>query len=70
MFPFGGMPKWAQVLGEFFPLTHFLRIVRAVMPKGADFAHVSGPILALLAFVTVFAFVALLRFRRTLDLQV
>jgi len=67
MFPFGGMPLWAQHLGEFFPLTHFLRLVRAVMLKGAEFANVSGPILALIAFVLAYALIALLRFRRTLD---
>jgi ABC-2 type transport system permease protein len=67
MFPFGGMPLWAQRLGEILPLTHFLRLVRAVMLKGADFANVSGPILALVAFVTAYALIALLRFRRTLD---
>ena len=67
MFPYGGMPVWAQVLGEVFPLTHFLRLVRAVMLKGADIANVSGPILALLAFVLAYSLIALLRFRRTLD---
>ena len=67
MFPFGGMPRWAQMLGEVFPLTHFLRLVRAVMLKGADLSEVTGPILALLGFVAVFGVVALLRFRRTLD---
>ena len=67
MFPFGGMPLWAQRLGEIFPLTHFLRLVRAVMLKGAEFANVSGPILALAAFVLAYALLALLRFRRTLD---
>ena len=42
MFPFRGMPDWAQWLGEIFPLTHFLRVVRAVMLKGADFAPSAG----------------------------
>ncbi len=37
MFPFAGMPRWAQVIGEFLPLTHFLRIVRGIMLKGAGF---------------------------------
>ena len=37
MFPYRGMPDWAQVIGEIFPLTHFLRLIRAVMLKGADF---------------------------------
>ncbi len=41
MFPFGGMPLWAQYLGEIFPITHFLRIVRAIMLKGADWNAVS-----------------------------
>jgi len=67
MFPFAGMPGWAQVLGELFPLTHFLRLVRAVMLKGADLANVTGPILALAGFVLAYALIALQRFRRTLD---
>lgn len=67
MFPYRGMPGWAQTLGEIFPLTHFLRVVRAVMLKGADYAAVSGEMAALLIFVLVFTILALLRFRRTLD---
>ena len=67
MFPYRGMPGWAQVLGEIFPLTHFLRVIRAIMLKGADFAAVSFEIGALVAFILVYAALALLRFRRTLD---
>lgn len=67
MFPFRGMPGWAQALGEIFPLTHFLRLIRSVMLKGADAATVSGSFLALGLFVVVLAGAALLRFRRTLD---
>ena len=67
MFPFRGMPVWAQYIGELFPLTHFLRVVRAVMLKGADVQAVSTPLLALVAFTAGFAVLALLRFRRTLD---
>ncbi|MCV2867152.1 ABC transporter permease [Defluviimonas sp. WL0002] len=67
MFPFRGMPGWAQALGELFPLTHFLRIVRAVMLKGADTAAVAQPMAALTLFAIGFAAFALLRFRRTLD---
>ena len=67
MFPYRGMPGWAQVFGEIFPLTHFLRITRAVMLKGADFPAVAGEIGALAIFVVLFAGIALLRFRRTLD---
>jgi len=67
MFPFRGMPGWAQTLGELLPLTHFLRIVRAVMLKGATYAEVRAPFAALVLFVIAFAGLALLRFRRTLD---
>ncbi|TIQ29253.1 MAG: ABC transporter permease [Mesorhizobium sp.] len=67
MFPYRGMPGWAQILGEVFPLTHFLRITRAVMLKGADFTAVAAEIGWLTVFVAVFAGVALARFRRTLD---
>jgi ABC-2 type transport system permease protein len=67
MFPFRGMPGWAQVLGEIFPLTHFLRVIRAVMLKGTDVVTISNELMALLLFVFVYAGLALLRFRRTLD---
>ena len=67
MFPYRGMPGWAQTLGEIFPLTHFLRVIRAVMLKGADYHAISGELLALAMFVFGFAGLALLRFRRTLD---
>lgn len=67
MFPYRGMPGWAQTLGEIFPLTHFLRITRAVMLKGADFAAIQGEVAALAVFVAAFAALALTRFRRTLD---
>lgn len=67
MFPFRGMPLWAQYLGEVFPLTHFLRLIRSVMLKGADAETVSGSFVALGGFVIVLATLSLLRFRRTLD---
>ncbi|WP_348627536.1 ABC transporter permease [Mesorhizobium sp. M1E.F.Ca.ET.041.01.1.1] len=67
MFPYRGMPGWAQILGEIFPLTHFLRITRAVMLKGADFNAVAAEIGWLAVFAVAFAGAALLRFRRTLD---
>lgn len=67
MFPFRGMPAWAQVLGELLPLTHFLRVIRAVMLKGADYAAVSAPLAALILFAIAYAVIALLRFRNTLD---
>jgi ABC-2 type transport system permease protein len=67
MFPFRGMPAWAQALGEIFPLTHFLRIIRAVMLKGADLQGVATPLAALMVFVAIYMLLALMRFRRTLD---
>lgn len=67
MFPFRGMPVWAQMLGEIFPLTHFLRLIRGVMLKGTGAEAVSGPMLALAGFSLLFALLAVVRFRRTLD---
>jgi ABC-2 type transport system permease protein len=67
MFPYRGMPAWAQVFGEILPLTHFLRIIRAVMLKGAAFPAISTEILWQVGFVVLFAGAALVRFRRTLD---
>lgn len=67
MFPFRGMPAWARYLGELFPLTHFLRVIRAVMLKGAPWSAVELEILALLAFVAAYAGLALMRFRTKLD---
>jgi ABC-2 type transport system permease protein len=67
MFPFAGMPGWAQTLGEFFPLTHFLRIIRAIMLKGAGLNDIGDEVLYLSLFVPAFAGVALMRFRSTLD---
>ncbi|SPH23363.1 Inner membrane transport permease YbhS [Defluviimonas aquaemixtae] len=67
MFPYRGMPGWAQILGEIFPLTHFLRLIRAIMLKGADYAGIAQPMAALTLFVLAYAALALLRFRRTLD---
>ncbi len=67
MFPFRGMPTWAQWLGEILPLTHFLRIVRGVMLKGAQLNDVAPQIWAILAFTFVAGTIALLRYRQTLD---
>jgi ABC-2 type transport system permease protein len=67
MFPYAGMPLWAQWLGEIFPLTHFLRVVRAIMLKGADLGDIGLEVFYLSAFVPLYAGIALLRFRSTLD---
>jgi ABC-2 type transport system permease protein len=61
------MPVWAQWLGEIFPLTHFLRVIRAIMLKGADWPTVSFEVAMLCVFILAYAGLALLRFRRTLD---
>jgi ABC-2 type transport system permease protein len=67
MFPFRGMPVWAQTIGEVLPLTHFLRIVRAVMLKGAQAADVAADAWPIALFVLVIGSVALRRYRQTLD---
>ena len=67
MFPFRGMPGWAQVIGEALPLTHFLRIVRGVMLKGSGLAEIWPHLWPLLLFTAVVLAVGLKRFRRTLD---
>ena len=67
MFPFRGMPAWAQAIGEVLPLTHFLRIVRGIMLKGNTAAQVLPELWPMLAFLFVAGTVALLRYRQTLD---
>ncbi|WP_374350299.1 ABC transporter permease [Chitinimonas sp.] len=67
MFPFRGMPAWAQVIGEVLPLTHFLRLIRGVMLKGNGPAELWLNVWPLLLFITVVMGVGLKRFRKTLD---
>jgi ABC-2 type transport system permease protein len=67
MFPFRGMPVWAQWLGELLPLTHFLRIVRGILLKGNGLAQVLPEVWPMLAFLFVAGGLALARYRRTLD---
>jgi ABC-2 type transport system permease protein len=67
MFPFRGMPIWAQNVGSILPLTHYLRIVRGVMLKGAGFSDLAADTGALAAFTLAAMIVAVLRFRQTLD---
>ncbi|MGT2434621.1 ABC transporter permease [Bradyrhizobium betae] len=67
MFPFAGMPAWAQYVGECLPLTHYLRIVRAIMLKGASMQNLHFDTLALATLMLVAMTVAVTRFRRTLD---
>ncbi len=67
MFPFRGMPEWAQGLGQALPLTHFLRIVRGVMLKGASLEQLHQEFLAILIFTFAVGLLAMARYRRTLD---
>jgi ABC-2 type transport system permease protein len=67
MFPFRGMPVWAQWLGEMLPITHFLRVVRGILLKGNGPAEIWPDVWPLLLFVTVVGTFAMLRYRRTLD---
>src|SRR5471032_546901 len=67
MFPFAGMPVWAQYIGEGLPLTHYLRIVRAIMLKGATLPNLQYDAIVLLALILLAMTIAVTRFRRTLD---
>jgi ABC-2 type transport system permease protein len=67
MFPFRGMPEWAQWIGTFIPVTHFLRIVRGALLKGQSFVDMTPSLLALAVFVCAVAALALARYRTTLD---
>ena len=67
MFPFKGMPQWAQVLGEILPLTHFLRIVRGVMLIGNGCAEAAPKLRPLVIFLLAVATLAVTPCQRTLD---
>jgi ABC-2 type transport system permease protein len=67
IFPFLGMPRWAQFIGEFLPLTHFIRIVRAIMLKGSTVSQLQFDTLALAGLMALAMAIAVTRFRRTLD---
>lgn len=67
MFPFRGMPQWAQWLGEMLPLTHFLRAVRAIMLKGADLGEIAASLWPMALFLLIAGAIALKRYRQTLD---
>jgi len=67
MFPFRGMPVWAQWIGEALPATHFMRVVRGVMLKGAGFDDISTEFSALLAMLLIVSLIAVSRYKVTLD---
>jgi len=67
VFPFLGMPLWAQWFGEFLPLTHYIRIVRAIMLKGSTLGDLHVDVLWLIGLMLLAMTIAVTRFRRTLD---
>jgi ABC-2 type transport system permease protein len=67
MFPFRGMPGWAQAIGEALPLTHFIRIVRGILLKGNDWAEIWPNVWPIGLFLLGVALLALRRYRQTLD---
>lgn len=67
MFPFRGMPGWAQILGEGLPLTHFLRVVRGVMLKGSSLSDIWLDVWPMLVFLLAVSVLAIKRYRQTLD---
>ena len=67
MFPFAGMPGWAQAIGTTIPATHYLRIVRKVMLKGGDLSDITGDLRAIVIIGAVIVLIAMLRYRQTLD---
>jgi ABC-2 type transport system permease protein len=67
MFPFAGMPQWAQAIGNILPLTHFLVIVRGILLKGNNFFDVLHALIPILIFMVIVVYIGLKRFRQTLD---
>ncbi len=67
MFPFRGMPEWAQAIGTALPVTHFLRIVRGALLKGHSFPEMWPSLSALVVFVLAVTALAMARYRTTLD---
>ena len=67
LFPFRGMPEWAQVVGSIFPLTHFLRIVRGILLKGNGWSEITPELWPIALFMVAAGAIALNRYRETLD---
>jgi ABC-type polysaccharide/polyol phosphate export permease len=67
MFPFRGMPRWAQAVGETLPLTHFLRVVRGILLKGNGLAEIVPQLWPIALFTAVVLAIGLKRCRQTLD---
>jgi len=67
MFPFSGMPRPAQIIAEFLPMTHFLRLIRGVILRGAGLVEMTHELLVLGAFIVIAMTIAVLRFTKRLD---
>ena len=67
MFPFRGMPRWAQMVGEVFPLTHFLRIVRGILLKGNGIVDITLQLWQIALFAFIVLVIGIKRYRQTLD---
>jgi len=67
MFPFRGMPGWAQDIGEMLPLTHYLRVVRGILLKGNGFAEIAPDLWPIVLFLVVMLAIGIKRYRQTLD---
>ena len=67
LFPFRGMPVWAQAIGEILPLTHFLRIARGILLKGNGLAEIAPEIWPIALFAAVALTIGVKRYRQTLD---
>jgi len=67
MFPFRGMPRWAQWIGQCLPVTHFLRVVRGVMLKGSTLAEVGHEMWPMALLIVLVGGLAMWRYRQTLD---
>jgi ABC-2 type transport system permease protein len=67
MFPFRGMPQWAQHIGECLPLTHFLRVVRGILLKGNGIAECAPDLWPIALFLVVMLALGIKRYRQTLD---
>ncbi len=67
MFPFAGMPKLAQWIAEILPMTHFMRLIRGVVLRGANLNELSQEVLILSVFIVLAMGFAILRFKKRLD---
>ncbi|MEE8340369.1 MAG: ABC transporter permease [Xanthomonadales bacterium] len=67
MFPFDGMPRPAQIIAEVLPMTHFMRLIRGVILRGATLPELSSELFVLMGFFLVAMTLAILRFNKRLD---